>query len=167
MNGPVSYVFCNKCGHRNPPVSGFCSACGAVLDVVDDRTITLSKVDPLQDAPGPADDVVVDLGDIKAGTAILVVRGGGEEGSYFVLSRPVTTVGRAEGCDMVFDDITVSRHHSEIIRQDGTYLVRDVGSLNGTYVNQRRVDVAELCQGDELQIGKFRLVFLESAEDMA
>lgn len=162
----MSYVFCNKCGHRNPPGSGFCSACGAVLDLVDDRTITLSKVDPLQDLPGPSDDVVVDLDDIQSGTAILVIKGGGEEGSYFVLSKPVTSVGRAESCDMVFDDITVSRSHSEIIRQDGTYLVRDVGSLNGTYVNQRRVEVAQLRQGDELQIGKFRLVFLESAEQV-
>jgi hypothetical protein len=163
----MSYVFCNKCGHRNPPTSAFCSACGAVLDFIDDRTITLAKVDPLQDAPGIQDDVVVDLGDIEAGTAILVIRGGEDEGSYFVLSKPVTTVGRAETSDISFDDITVSRQHSEIIRHDGTYVVRDSGSLNGTYVNQRRVEVSELRQGDELQIGKFRLVFLESAEDVS
>lgn len=163
----MSYVFCNKCGHRNPPTSSFCSACGAVLDFVDDRTITLAKVDPLQDAPGIQDDVVVDLGDIEKGTAILVIRGGEEEGSYFVLSKSVTSVGRAESADINFDDITVSRQHSEIMRNDGKYVVRDAGSLNGTYVNQRRVDVTELRQGDELQIGKFRLVFLESAEDMS
>jgi hypothetical protein len=163
----MTYVFCNKCGHRNPPTSSFCSACGAVLDFVDDRTITLTKVDPLQDSPGIHDDVVVDLGDIDAGTAILVIRGGEEEGSYFVLSKPVTTVGRAENSDIPFDDITVSRQHSEIIRHDGKYVVRDSGSLNGTYVNQRRVDVSDLRQGDELQIGKFRLVFLESAEDIS
>jgi pSer/pThr/pTyr-binding forkhead associated (FHA) protein len=96
-----------------------------------------------------------------------VIRGGEEEGSYFVLSKPVTTVGRAENSDIAFDDITVSRLHSEILRHDGNYVVRDSGSLNGTYVNQRRVDVCELRQGDELQIGKFRLVFLESAEDIS
>lgn len=163
----MTYVFCNKCGHRNPPTSSFCSACGAVLDFVDDRTITLTKVDPLQDAAGARDDVVVDLDDIDAGTAILVIRGGEEEGSYFVLSKPATSVGRAESSDIAFDDITVSRQHSEIIRHDGKYVVRDSGSLNGTYVNQRRVDVCELRQGDELQIGKFRLVFLESAEDIS
>lgn len=163
----MSYVFCNKCGHRNPPTSSFCSACGAVLDFLDDRTITLAKVDPLQDAPGIQDDVVVDLGDIEKGTAILVIRGGEEEGSYFVLSKSVTSVGRAESADINFDDITVSRQHSEIMRNDGKYVVRDAGSLNGTYVNQHRVDVTELRQGDELQIGKFRLVFLESAEDMS
>jgi hypothetical protein len=163
----MSYVFCNKCGHRNPPTSSFCSACGAVLDFLDDRTITLSKVDPLQDATGSQDDIRVDLDDIETGTAILVIRGGEEEGSYFVLSKPVTTVGRAENSDIAFDDITVSRLHSEILRHDGNYVVRDSGSLNGTYVNQRRVDVCELRQGDELQIGKFRLVFLESAEDIS
>lgn len=160
----MAYVFCNRCGHRNPPTSGFCSACGSVLDLVDDRTITLTKVDPLQDAPGPDDDIVVDLEEIAAGTAILVVRSGEEEGDYFVLSSAVTTIGRHAESTIVLDDITVSRRHSEIHKTDGRYLVKDAGSLNGTYVNQERVDVAELRQGDELQVGKFHLVFLESAD---
>jgi pSer/pThr/pTyr-binding forkhead associated (FHA) protein len=160
----MAYVFCNRCGHRNPPTSGFCSACGSVLDLVDDRTITLTKVDPLQDAPGPDDDIVVDLDEIAAGTAILVVRSGEEEGDYFVLSTAVTTIGRHAESTIVLDDITVSRRHSEIHQSDGRYLVKDAGSLNGTYVNQERVDVDELRQGDELQVGKFHLVFLESAD---
>ena len=160
----MAYVFCNRCGHRNPPTSGFCSACGSVLDLVDDRTITLTKVDPLQDAPGPDDDIVVDLDEIAAGTAILVVRSGEEEGDYFVLSSAVTTIGRHAESTIVLDDITVSRRHSEIHKTDGRYLVKDAGSLNGTYVNQVRVDVAELRQGDELQVGKFHLIFLESAD---
>ena len=160
----MAYVFCNRCGHRNPPTSGFCSACGSVIDLVDDRTITLTKVDPLQDAPGPDDDIVVDLDEIAAGTAILVVRSGEEEGDYFVLSSAVTTIGRHAESTIVLDDITVSRRHSEIHKTDGRYLVKDAGSLNGTYVNQERVDVAELRQGDELQVGKFHLIFLESAD---
>jgi len=160
----MAYVFCNRCGHRNPPTSGFCSACGSVLDLVDDRTITLTKVDSLQDAPGPDDDIVVDLDEIAAGTAILVVRSGEEEGDYFVLSSAVTTIGRHAESTIVLDDITVSRRHSEIHKTDGRYLVKDAGSLNGTYVNQERVDVAELRQGDELQVGKFHLIFLESAD---
>jgi pSer/pThr/pTyr-binding forkhead associated (FHA) protein len=135
-----------------------------VLDLVDDRTITLTKVDPLQDAPGPDDDIVVDLDEIAAGTAILVVRSGEEEGDYFVLSSAVTTIGRHAESTIVLDDITVSRRHSEIHKTEGRYLVKDAGSLNGTYVNQERVDVAELRQGDELQVGKFHLVFLESAD---
>ena len=159
----ASYVFCNRCGHRNPPVSTFCSACGTVLDLVEDRTITIAKVDPLMDAPGVSDDVVVDLGDIRDGTAILVVRGGEDEGDHFVLAANVTTIGRSPDSDIVLDDITVSRHHSEVTRVDGRYVVRDKGSLNGTYVNQARIDVSDLRQGDELQVGKFRLVFFENA----
>lgn len=159
----MSYVFCNRCGHRNPPNSGFCSACGSVLDLVDDRTISLAKVDPLMDAPGKLDDVTVDLSGIDKGQAILVVRGGDEEGDHFVIKSQVTTLGRHPESDIVLDDITVSRRHSELRLVDGRYVVSDVGSLNGTYVNQQRIDSAVLAQGDELQVGKFRLVFLQSA----
>jgi len=162
----MSYVFCNRCGHRNPPNSGFCSACGSVLDVADDRTITIAKVDPLMDAPGRADDVVVDLGDIPAGEAILVVRGGDDEGARFVLRTQGTTLGRHPESDIVLDDITVSRRHTEVRLVDGRYVASDVGSLNGTYVNQERVDSVVISQGDELQVGKFRLVFLQSAESL-
>lgn len=159
----MSYVFCNRCGHRNPPNSGFCSACGSVLDLVDDRTITLAKVDPLMDAPGAADDVMVDLSGIEKGQAILVVRGGDDEGDHYPIRSQVTTLGRHPESDIVLDDITVSRRHSELRLVDGRYVVSDVGSLNGTYVNQQRIDSAVLAQGDELQVGKFRLVFLQSA----
>ena len=163
----MSYVFCNKCGHRNPPTSGFCSACGGVLDAVEDRTITIAKVDPLFDGAGPEDDLRVDLGGIRPGGAILVVRGGEDEGEHFELADTVTTIGRHADSTIVLDDITVSRRHSEIHHSAGRYVVRDAGSLNGTYVNQRRIDLAELAQGDEVQVGKYRLVFLERAEDRA
>jgi hypothetical protein len=159
----MSYVFCNRCGHRNPPSSSFCSACGTVLDLVDDRTITLTKVDPLMDAPGAVDDVHVNLSDIPAGEAILVERGGDGEGNWFSLRTQVTTIGRHPESDIVLDDITVSRRHSEVRLVDGRYVVSDVGSLNGTYVNQERVDSRVLAQGDELQVGKFHLVFLQRA----
>lgn len=162
----MSYVFCNRCGHRNPPTSGFCSACGTVLDLVEDRTITIAKVDPRFDAPGAQDDVRVNLNEIVPGTAILVVRGGDDEGSYFALNAPVTTIGRHADSTISLEDITVSRRHTEIHHTDGRYIVRDAGSLNGTYVNQQRVEVAELLQGDELQVGKYRFVFLESVEDL-
>lgn len=161
----MSYVFCNRCGHRNPPTSSFCSACGAVLDLVDDRTITLAKVDPLMDAPGPQDDTTVNLNEIERGTAILVIRGGEEEGQHFVLASSVTTIGRHADSDIALDDITVSRRHCEITVENSRFIVRDVGSLNGTYVNQKRVDIIELTQGDELQIGKFHLVFLERPDE--
>lgn len=162
----MAYVFCNRCGHRNPPSSGFCSACGSVLDLVSDRTITLAKVDPLQDAPGIEDDVVVNLNEITPGEGILVVRSGDQIGQKFVLVKGITTIGRHPDSDISLDDITVSRRHVEIEHREGKYSVRDVGSLNGTYLNQRRVDDAELMQGDELQVGKYRFVFLEHAEDL-
>ncbi|MEI6198936.1 MAG: FHA domain-containing protein [Actinomycetota bacterium] len=161
----MSYVFCNQCGHRNPPVSAFCSACGTVLDLVSDHTITLSKVDPLQDAPGPDDDVHVSLSHIASGTAILVLRSGESEGNHFVLSSPITTVGRHADSEIALDDITVSRRHCEIHHVNKRFIVRDAGSLNGTYVNQKRVDDVELRQGDEIQIGKFHMVFLERPDE--
>ena len=161
----MSYVFCNQCGHRNPPVSAFCSACGTVLDIVSDHTITLAKTDSLQDAPGPGDDVQVSLTNISRGTAILVLRGGEGEGNHFVLSSPITNIGRHAESDITLDDITVSRRHCEVTLESSRFVVRDVGSLNGTYVNQKRVDAIELTQGDELQIGKFHLVFLERPDE--
>lgn len=161
----MSYVFCNQCGHRNPPVSAFCSACGTVLDIVSDHTITLAKTDSLQDAPGTEDDVQVSLTSISRGTAILVLRGGEGEGDHFVLASPVTNIGRHADSDISLDDITVSRRHCEITSENSRFIVRDVGSLNGTYVNQKRVDMVELTQGDDLQIGKFHLVFLERPDE--
>jgi pSer/pThr/pTyr-binding forkhead associated (FHA) protein len=136
-----------------------------VLDLVTDHTITLAKTDSLQDAPGPYDDVQVSLSSISRGTAILVLRGGEGEGQHFVLSSPVTKIGRHADSDIALDDITVSRRHCDISQEAGRFIVRDVGSLNGTYVNQKRVDAAELTQGDELQIGKFHLVFLERPDE--
>jgi hypothetical protein len=162
----MTYVFCNRCGHRNPPSSGFCSACGSVLDLVSDRTITLAKVDPLLDAPGIEDDVIVNLDAITPGEGILVVRSGERIGEQFVLRKSLTSLGRHPDSDIILDDITVSRRHVEIEHVDGRYLIRDAGSLNGTYLNQERVDTAELHQGDELQVGKYRFVFLEHAEDL-
>lgn len=155
----MSYVFCNRCGHRNPPESRFCSACGTVLDRHEEHTITLAKVDPLQDAPGTQDNVSVDLAAIGEGEAILVLRDGAEEGTCFSLRRGTTSIGRHPDSGIVLDDITVSRRHAEILLEAGVCTVIDAGSLNGTYVNQDRVESVTLTHGDDLQIGRFRLVF--------
>jgi hypothetical protein len=157
----VDVTFCNQCGHRNPKGSNFCSSCGSALDVLDDRTISLVNFDPLQDAPGPADDVIVPIGDIERGIAVLIVRAGAQAGARFVLESGRTCLGRHPDSEISLEDITVSRRHAEIEREAEGYVIRDVGSLNGTYVNQRRVDRSELRHGDEVQIGKFRLVFFE------
>lgn len=157
----VAYVFCNGCGHRNPPASAFCSSCGGVLDHPEERTISIPKADPLQDAPGPEDNVRVDLASIDVGNGVLVVRSGPAEGERFILKGERVVVGRNVDCDIVLDDVTVSRRHATLCNRDGTYSVHDEGSLNGTYVNQARVEERMLAHGDELQIGKFRMVFFD------
>jgi pSer/pThr/pTyr-binding forkhead associated (FHA) protein len=159
------YVFCNQCGHRNPPSSAFCSSCGSPLDSLDDRTVTLTVVDPLQNAPGNDDDVVIPVGELPIEIGVLIVRAGEQAGDRFQLTDLVTRLGRHPDSEISLDDITVSRRHAEIERTPNGYVVRDAGSLNGTYVNQDRIEGAEpLHHGDELQIGKFRLVFFERAD---
>jgi pSer/pThr/pTyr-binding forkhead associated (FHA) protein len=161
----MAYVFCNQCGHRNPPDARFCSSCGHVLDRLDDHTIILSKTDPLQDAAGAEDDVVVDVGSLPAHTGSLIVRSGSQAGATFTLRNVLTRLGRSTDNEISLDDITVSRRHAEVQRQGDGYVVRDAGSLNGTYLNQRRIDGEETLQhGDELQVGKFRLVYFERAD---
>ncbi len=160
----MAYVFCNRCGHRNPPESQFCSACGTTLDSAADHTITLAKVDPLLDAPGPGDDVLIDLSSLPAEGGVLIVRSGSQAGATFALADPVTHLGRHPDSEIMLDDITVSRRHADVERTPSGYIARDAGSLNGTYVNQQRIDEAPLRQGDELQVGKFRLVFFERAQ---
>ena len=155
----MAHVFCNQCGHRNPAESAFCSSCGALLDRPADHTVTLAKVDPLQEAAGSADEAVVELSQLANGIASLVVRTGSQAGATFGLRDTVTRLGRHPDSEIMLDDITVSRRHAEVERIDSGYVVRDAGSLNGTYVNQQRVEEATLHQGDELQVGKFRLVF--------
>ena len=161
----MAYVFCNHCGHRNPPESLFCSSCGSPLDNLTDRTITFAAVDPLQEAAGIADDVVVPIGEIPRGTGVLIVRAGPQAGARFALDRDLTRLGRHPDSEISLDDITVSRRHADIRRADDEYEVADSGSLNGTYVNQERIDrAAVLRHGDELQIGKFRLVYFERTD---
>ena len=156
-----TYVVCNQCGHRNPPESAFCSSCGEPLDSLDDRTITLTAIDPLQDAPGPDDDIVIPVGDLPLEIGVLIVRAGAQAGARFSLDETTTKLGRHPDSEISLDDITVSRRHAEIERTTDGYVASDAGSLNGTYVNQERIDRMLLRHGDELQIGKFRLVFFE------
>ncbi len=99
-------------------------------------------------------------GSLPVGTALLVVRRGPNAGARFLLDHDLTTSGRHPDSDIFLDDVTVSRRHAEFYRENGAFLVRDVGSLNGTYVNRERVEKATLSNGDEVQIGKFRLIFI-------
>jgi len=156
----VAEVFCNKCGHRNAAGSNFCSSCGAALEPPredrTDRTITFQGIDP---AEGPEDDVTVNLDELAGDAGTLIVKRGDNAGSRFSLEAEVTTAGRHPDSHIFLDDITVSRRHAEIVRTPAGYVVRDVGSLNGTYLNRERIEEASIANGDELQIGKFKLVF--------
>jgi len=152
--------FCNNCGHRNSLGANFCSSCGAVLEVLapDHTTITFHPVTPVDPVEG---EVAVVVEGIPADTAMLVVQRGSKAGSRFALDKDVVTAGRHPDSDIFLDDITVSRRYAELRRvADGTWLACDTGSLNGTYLNRERIDTAILSSGDELQIGKFKLVFL-------
>ena len=159
----MAYVFCNNCGHRNPPNSSFCSSCGAILDLPDERTVVIAQVDPLQDLPGSSDNATIRLGEIGE-HAVLVIRSGDLTGSRFTLSKDVTQIGRHQDSDILLDDITVSRRHAEIIKTSKSLLVKDLGSLNGTYINQSRGDEFALKHGDELQVGKFRMVLFSKSD---
>ncbi len=162
----MAYTYCNSCGHRNPPQSTFCSACGTVLDHPGERTIVLSKVDSLQDAPGPQDNVQILLSEIRGSDGahgLLVMRSGERSGERFALTAERLEIGRNPECSVCLDDVTVSRRHAEIRSHDNHSVVTDLGSLNGTYVNQERVEEVVLQNGDELQIGKFRMVFFDGA----
>jgi pSer/pThr/pTyr-binding forkhead associated (FHA) protein len=137
----------------------FCSSCGSALEAEsgEETTITFAPVDATGEILD--DDVAVSISELAESTAMVVVKRGPNAGSKFVLDADVTQAGRHPDSDIFLDDITVSRRHAEIVRGPSGYTVRDAGSLNGTYLNRERIEQAPLANGDELQIGKFRLVF--------
>ena len=154
---------CANCGHENEAGASFCSSCGQSLPQGNEET-TVTFI-PVEAAGDVAEDLLtVSLSDLPAATAMVVVKRGPNAGSKFMLDADVTEAGRHPESHIFLDDITVSRRHAEILRHGETFVVKDVGSLNGTYLNRERIDEARLENGDELQIGKFRLVFFSGAE---
>jgi len=170
MNGRLGNempsVYCTGCGEANPEGARFCSQCGTPLvrgqgERATETTSIISPVGELAEDFG--DDSLTDAATLDAlppGTALLVVRRGPNAGSRFLLDSDLTLIGRHPDSDIFLDDVTVSRRHAEFYRQVGRFTVRDVGSLNGTYVNRERIEETDLSGGDEVQVGKFRLVFL-------
>jgi pSer/pThr/pTyr-binding forkhead associated (FHA) protein len=167
-------VFCTACGTENPPGSHFCANCGAELPATAgtgagsgvDVTRTISTTGSLPDSDSDQFSTEAHQGAVDAltpGSALLVVKRGPNAGSRFLLDQDVTTAGRHPDSDIFLDDVTVSRRHAEFRREGSGYTVHDVGSLNGTYVNREPIDAAPLSGGDEVQIGKFRLVYLTAA----
>ena len=150
-------VVCARCGHANQPEARFCSSCGASLEAgADETTLTLQAVE----AAGEEDELAGYLEGLPPGVGLLVVRHGPSAGSSFRLDHEHTNVGRHPDSEIFLDDITVSRRHVTLDRKDGTYVLHDAGSLNGTYVNRERVDEAVLRHGDEVQVGRYRLSFV-------
>ncbi|TVS88960.1 FHA domain-containing protein [Mycobacterium helveticum] len=133
-------------------------------DEVTVETTSVFRADFLNelDAPTQAggESAVSGVEGLPAGSALLVVKRGPNAGSRFLLDQPTTSAGRHPDSDIFLDDVTVSRRHAEFRLENHEFHVVDVGSLNGTYVNREPVDSAVLANGDEVQIGKFRLVFL-------
>ena len=148
---------CPQCGHRNPVGARFCSSCGAGLDDGDAANTTMVVAVPLDNA---TEEVEIEFDELPAGVGILVVTRGPNSGSRYALDEPVVTAGRHPDSMIFLDDITVSRRHAEVRRVEGGYEVADAGSLNGTYLNRERVEKAMLTDGDEVQIGTFKLLFL-------
>jgi len=157
---------CQRCGQAVADLARFCSRCGAPLvdlsaDHPADATGTLES--PIS-STGPLSAVTgANIVGVAPGTAMLIVRRGPSEGTSFVLDVDVTTIGRGDFADVVLDDVTVSRNHAEVRRTPEGWQLRDVGSLNGTYVNRERIEEVVLAGGDEVQIGKYRFVFLVGA----
>ncbi len=153
-------MYCTRCGHRNPADSRFCAKCGHPLH--DDTTAGLTPTE-IEDETG--EEIYLPLDELQEDQALLVVKRGQNAGSQFVLEKDVTTAGRHPESDIFLDDITVSRRHAEIRRKEGKFYIYDMGSLNGTYVNRDRVDHTPLAGGDELQIGKFKLMFFTGKKE--
>jgi len=156
----MSHVYCPECGFQNPETANFCSRCGALLvreEIGQETTLSFTREEA--EAAERLPDVLEDMG-IK-GPALVVRSGGGRAGETFHLEGERTTIGRSPDCDIFLDDVTVSRRHAVLIQRDGRFVIEDLGSLNGTFVNRRRTDSVELEDDDELQIGKYRLTFFQ------
>jgi FHA domain-containing protein/zinc ribbon protein len=154
----LSHVYCPECGFQNPVAANYCSKCGALLakeDAPIDQTMTYTLDEAESGELAPLDELGME------GPALVVRAGGGRAGEHFLPQGDRTSIGRSPDCDIFLDDVTVSRRHAVLVDREGEFFVEDQGSLNGTFLNRKRIDSAHRIEdGDELQIGKYRLTFL-------
>jgi hypothetical protein len=153
----LSHVYCPECGFQNPEAANYCSKCGARLipDAPGESTEAFTHEELNEDPGGAIERAGV------GGPALVVRSGGGRAGeTFFPKDNGVSLVGRSPECDIFLDDVTVSRKHAELEHRGEQWTIRDLGSLNGTFVNRRRIESTELEDDDEVQIGKYRLTFL-------
>jgi pSer/pThr/pTyr-binding forkhead associated (FHA) protein len=153
----VSHVYCPECGFQNPETSNYCARCGALLAKEQGSETTMSF--DVEDDGDESESLLQALG--ITGPALVVRSGGGMAGQSFQPGEGTTLIGRSPECNVFLDDVTVSRRHAEIHREGDAFTIRDLGSLNGTYVNRKRIESVRLEDDDEVQIGKYRLTFLE------
>ena len=152
----MTHVHCPECGFQNLESANYCSKCGALLirEEPGGHTTMTFAPEEVAEEESPFDDLAVE------GTALVVRSGGGRQGETFPLEGGEVEIGRSPDADVFLDDVTVSRTHAILSKENEGYLIEDKGSLNGTYVNRRRVEKATLEDGDEVQIGKYRLTYL-------
>jgi hypothetical protein len=152
----VSHVYCPECGFQNLESANYCSRCGSLLvqEEAGDVTQTFSAEEIEEEGAQAIEELGID------GPTLVVRSGGGRTGEQFPLERTQTTIGRTPDCDIFLDDVTVSRRHAIVAQGPEGFTIEDLGSLNGTFLNRHRIEQARLEQGDELQVGKYRLIFL-------
>ncbi|HUR84998.1 MAG TPA: FHA domain-containing protein [Solirubrobacteraceae bacterium] len=149
---------CPECGFVNADGANYCQKCGAFVGVKEAPTDPVTATYRIDET---GELVAVELEAVVAGGAALVIRaGGGRVGESFPLEGERSTIGRRPDSAVFLDDVTVSRDHALIVRRGGDWHLDDLGSLNGTYVNRHRIETHKLADGDELQIGKYKLTFL-------
>jgi len=144
---------CTSCGQLNPNGANYCQRCGALLDASGEAATAVYRID---EASGEA---IVLPPSAVGGPALIIRAGGGREGESFLLEGEQVRIGRRPECEVFLDDITVSRDHALLRREGEGWTIEDLGSLNGTYVNRERIERARLRDTDELQIGKYKLIF--------
>ncbi len=152
-------MFCNLCGHENPDGSLYCARCGARMEPQAEGGDSTVGLPPVESEVEEEVEVSPPAEALKSGTAIMVIRKGPDAGMTFTLDHDLVSIGRHPESDIFLDDITVSRKHAEIRREGSSFTLTDTGSLNGTYLNRERIESAVLQNGDEIQIGKYRLLF--------
>ena len=150
----MNVVYCSECGFQNPEAANYCSRCGALLTKGEASGETTQAFSAEEMEHLDHEDFGLE------GPALVVRSGGGRAGESFRPTGERTRIGRSPDCEIFLDDVTVSRNHAVLIARDGTFVVEDQGSLNGTFVNRRRIESASLEEGDELQVGKYRMTFI-------
>ena len=159
MEAGRAALHCPECGFINSAGANFCQKCGAHLAAEEqdgDQTTITYKVDETGELKPVDLDRVVEA----EGAALVIRSGGGRAGESFAVEGERMAIGRSPDANVFLDDVTVSRNHALLVkRRDGLY-VDDLGSLNGTYVNRRRIESHRLANGDELQVGKYKLTYL-------